>query len=224
MKKSFYSLSILLLSACSSEPADQPVTATAAQQRDLSKNFSDINPDSLYVYSVANTEDKNYKFVGKVLDSSVISIFPYYIRNDERWNREFFGCYKFAIDTSHIALITRVPGEYVSSSLQLFIYDIQRDSVTVQIDLADLWGDAGDFAEHSSCIFYSPDKELKILSYYWSSYDRSVEQETEGDTLIEYWDDFLLRGLSKNPGDTLSKDSAGIVKNYSAMLKNMPHY
>ncbi|MCW3105073.1 MAG: hypothetical protein JWO09_3513 [Bacteroidetes bacterium] len=223
MKKPIYFLSILLLSACSSNPStDQSATETPAT-RDLGKTFADINPDSLYVYSIENTEDKNYKFAGRLLDSSIISIFPYYVKGDQRWKTEYFGCYKFAIDSSRIALVTRVPGEYVSSSLQLFIYDIQKDSVTQQIDLADLWGDAGEFSEHNSCIFYSPEKELKILSYYWSSYDHSVDQETEGDTLIEYWEGYLLRGLSKNAGDTLSKDSAEIVRNYPAMLEKMLH-
>jgi len=224
MKKLISAFSILLLCACGNEPAsEQPIPETAPAPRDLGSVFTDINPDSLYVFSTENTEDKNYKFAGRPLDSSIISIFPYYVRGDERWSTQYFGCYKFALDSSRIALVTRVPGEYVSSSVQLFIYDVQRDSITQQIDLADMWGDAGEFSEQSSCIFYSPEKELKILSYHWSSYDHSVDPETETDTLTEYWDSYLLRGLSKNAVDTLSKDSIEIIKNYPAMLEKMAH-
>jgi hypothetical protein len=218
MKNLLY-ISILLLAACFPGPSsDQP--ATTEKPKASLDLFTGITPDSFYVYSTENPSDKNFRFHGKVLDSSVIAAFPYYVRTDPRWSHEYFACDRFALDSARIALITRTPGEYDSSVIKMYVYDTGKDSVTAELELADIWGDAGEFTSHSSCIFYNPDKHINVLTYYKSLYDHSVN-EVENDTIIEYSDEHVLLDLSKTGNDTVSIDSAEIMKKYPAAMKKL---
>jgi hypothetical protein len=219
MKNKLFFLTLVLLVACSNEPSEKSVLNSSGKKHTSLDLYNDLDPDTLYVYSDDGRRDKNYPFTGKNIDSNIISILPYHIKQNGLLNEEFFACYKFPVDSTRTGLITRVPGEYDPSRITLFIYDALADSVTKQVDLADVFGDAGDASQHSSCLFYDKNKALNILTYYWSSYDHSVDNEN--DSLIEHWNNYLLLSLKDNRLDTLSKDSAEIVRAYPGIVKKL---
>ena len=183
--------------------------------------FNDIATDSFYVYSADITANPKYEFMGTAMDSVQVSLLPYETRSSYNWDHDFGACYKFPLSTNTMALIARVPAEYVSSAIKLFVFDIEKDSIVKTINLANTFGDAGDVAVYSSYIFKDEEKRMLMLTYYWSSYDHSVYNEN--DTTIDYWHNYYLFNLTSNSIDTLSKDSATICTNYSTILRKLAH-
>jgi hypothetical protein len=177
----------------------------------LDKSFREINYDTFYVYSSDNVEDPNYQFHGKKMDSIQVSFLPVAMREEYKFNKDFAACYKFKIDRKITGLISRVPGEYVSSAIKLFLFDESKDSVVTDFYLADNFGDAGEVYAYRSCIFKDKNKRHLILTYITTSYDHSVENNG-ADTLVERWNKYVLFDLAKNKVDTLSSDSAFITK------------
>ena len=182
--------------------------------------FKDISPDSFYVYSDWSIDKKDFAFKGIMMDSSQISILPYGWIDHYSWNKDFGACYKFPLDSTCIALIARVSGEYVSSALKLFVFDLQKDSITYTINLADTWGDAGESSKYSSCLFNEKNKNLTIVTYSGGTYDHRVGDE-ENDTIIENWNYYYLYKLSNNILDTISKDSSEIVNRYPTIMAKL---
>ncbi|HEX7413357.1 MAG TPA: hypothetical protein VF411_04865, partial [Bacteroidia bacterium] len=185
--------------------------------------FTDVATDTFYVYSDLSIDGHKFAFSGRPLDSTQVSFLPFDIKGNYNWNKDYSACYKFPIDKSHIALITRIPGEYVSSKITLLVFDIDKDSIIKSLNLADTWGDAGESFVYNSCIFKDKEKNISILFYAWSSYDHRAGDNPK-DTLIEYSKNYLLLNLSKNFGDTISRDSATIVTKYPDMLKKLASY
>jgi hypothetical protein len=227
MKVFYFILIIFLFSYCSSEPKTIerkiPVDSMPFHYVKLQELFKDFTGDTLYVYSDWSPENKNYDFKGAPMDSIQVSMLPHDIRANYNWNKDFGACYKFPLDSFNIALIARTSGEYVSSALKLFVFNLRCDSIVKTLSLADSWGDAGEASVYSSCVFKSPDKNLFILTYSWSSYDHSAG-DVENDTIVEYWKSYSLYKLSKNVVDTVSQDSTAIVSQYSAIVQKLSRY
>ncbi len=212
----------LAVFSCRNEP--DPKETQSAQDTlpsrfsQLSSLFAPTNDDTLYVHSAWDI-NSSYKFFGKPMDSAHIFMLPYNYGTLFNWNKDFGACLSFPLDSSHTALLSRVPGEYVSSALSLFVFDKKKDSITLALDVADCMGDAGEAMDHSSCLFRDKDKNLMILTYYWSSYDHTVNDTA--DHKVDHWHNYYLSKLSSDKLDTLSKDSAEIVGRYPRIIKKL---
>ncbi len=202
--------------------ADKPLTTAesssgpASNYSKLDTLFEGITSDSLFVFSTETSDDSRYRFVGTRMDSAEITALG--LDFTEGWNREMYACCKLPLAKSVIGLIVRGIGEYDVSKLKLFVFDTEKDAVVNVLDLADTFGDAGEFFSSCSYIFEEKNKIL-MLNYYEGSYDHSVENLS--DTIVEYWYRYYLYDLSKVPVDTLSKDSATIILKYPGIIKRM---
>jgi hypothetical protein len=103
----------------------------------------------------------HFVFHGTKIDSTEIAVLPSKMRDVYRYDRDFYGCYKFSIDSVRIGLIIRTPSEYVTSSIKLFILDNSKNMILDSyVELAESIGDAGYSMTKTSRIF----KQGKQLS------------------------------------------------------------
>lgn len=223
MTRFLYISFILLLFSCSEKPQqeEKKLAETKASRFDLIQGlFLNKTIDTFYVYSTWELEDKNYAFKGEPLDSLQVDALPYDIKFGYSFNKDYGACYKFPLNNKQMAMIIRAHGEYVSSSVRLMVFDIEKDSVTKTLYLSDVFGDAGESMVSRSCIFKNSKGEFLILTYRQNSYDHNVNGDAN-DTIVENWNQYTLINLSKNGGDTLAKDSASVVKGYSSIVKRL---
>ena len=179
--------------------------------------YKEIVFDSLDVYS-NDADDPGYQFEGRKLDSTNVALLD--AKHANEWQEGYFACYKFKVNDSLTGLLTRVPAEYVSNSVDLYVYNTRADSVVKVINVAASFGDAGDASSRVTRIIR--DKDLLFLSLVAVTYDRSVEDEK--DTIVEEWNFFeLFRFLSQRV-DTVSKDSATITDKYKTALQQLERY
>ena len=219
MKSLIYILSIYTLAvvACNSKPVqtnNSPVKSDSSSK--FLSRFKQISFDTLKVYSPGQVDDKN-DFVGVPLDSADAILFPKQIADAHL--RDFpglFACYKFSISKDKIGLIVRAPAMYVSSSIKLFIYDLNTNKLTESLELAENWGDAGDSMIKTSWLY--TDKN-KINAFMWISEGHDNSVENESDSTITLSDKYSL--LEIHPKiDTLSEDSLSLEKRFRSLLPN----
>ena len=223
MKYSFFILVIFALTSCENRDTLNKEIKEILPPTNYSKIqylFKDISPDSFYVFSDWSIDQIDFAFKGSIMDSSQILILPYGWIDHYAWNKDFGACYKFPLDSSTVGLIARVSGEYVSSALKLFIFDLQKDSITYTINLADVWGDAGESSVYSSCIIKDKTNSFLIVTYSGGSYDHRIS-DIENDTIVENWNYYALYKLKNNVLDTISKDSTEIVTRYPTIVNKL---
>jgi hypothetical protein len=223
MEDIFFIAVLFILTGCSQQEAPKTIALEALPKSNYSKIqhiFKDISPDSLYVYSDWSVERNDFAFKGTPMDSAQFALLPRGWMDHYSWNKDFAGCVKFPLDSTKMALIARVSGEYVSSALKLFVFDLQKDSIVNTISLADVWGDAGESSVYNSCLFKDKNKDLLIVTYNSGSYDHRVGQ-VENDTIIEKWNYYYIYKLSNNILDTLSKDSSDVVNRYPTIIDKL---
>jgi len=217
-------LSLLLIPfsfACSNNPKNvsNPPLETAQYNIDsfLAK-FKPLSTDTLKVYSAEDVENDTFKFKGQSLShhdwqfiKSIYGKFANEYDSSDALLSQFFACYKFDINHQNIALIIRTPGEYVSSKIDLFMYNKLTKTVVHQLELAENWGDAGDIFE--SCSFLFGKENLQIYSYNYSGYDHSVEDIN--DTTFDETKTLYHIRINPYKIDTLTLDSNRLVKYWS---------
>jgi hypothetical protein len=167
--------------------------------------FLELSADTLEIYSDPDPENKSYAFRGTLLDTVNITAVFGLSQNEYHWNQQVFGCYRFSLNDSLIALVARAPGLYVSSAIYLFLFDLKSDQIIGRFLLADRFGDAGEEMNLGSYMVKSKN-QTELLSYKNSSYDHHVQGGLK-DTLVERWNAFSSRSLCKMKFDTLSTDS-----------------
>ncbi len=182
-------------------------------------SYSETSFDSLDLYASYELENKEFKFHGTKLDSLSVSILDKSASPDSQ-TEGYFACYRFKIGDSLVGLITRAPSYYSSTAIKVFIYDESSRLIVKTIDGADIFGDAGDASQFSTRIIKS-DRPL-FLTYGWSSYDRSVENEN--DTIVEKSNYFLLTQLINGRLDTISKDSSTIASKFPHAISTLASY
>lgn len=217
----FFSVVILLLS-CNREPEVQQAgpIPKASRLSMLDSLFRDIViEDTFFIYSTWGDEKNPNPFQGFPMDSIHVTLLPYAEQMSYSRFRDFGACYKFPLDDSHLALIARVAGEYESTAIDLFVFDVKKDSVVQTIRLADVFGDAGESMWYSSCIFRDQNHALKLATHWHSEYSHSVENEN--DTTVERRNHFYLFDLDKQVGDVLSEDSAYIIDSHPQVMKRL---
>jgi hypothetical protein len=218
MRYLFFVVAILLFSCNqSTENKIESTKKSPSEFTNLLSKFKNISFDTLKVNSSNEESDSAWKFNGTELDSTDAKLFPLEIPEGFFNESGLFACYKFNIDSDRIALISRTPGEYVSSSIKLFIYQKSLDKITDYTELADSWGDAGDWRTLDSWLFIDNNKNLHSFTWEQVGHDNSVENEK--DTTTELYNYYYLIDLSKQPIDTISKDSVQLSKLFKGLIE-----
>ena len=219
MRKFFYLAILILFFSCDQVTTNQHVSDKQKESKfnNLIAKYQDILFDTLKIFSAEDLESNKYKFKGTQLDSADVSLFPKTLSEQYFYDHGFFACFQFAIDSDRTALITRTPSTYEPSSIKLMIFDKQKDSITGFIELAETFGDAGDYAEKTSWIFKNESSKYKSLMWYQEGHDNSVDDEN--DTTIQTSNYYYLFDISKLKVDTISKDKEELTKNFGILLK-----
>ena len=217
MRNTLLLLSLVSVFSCSHD-SNQNVIKNESKFSSLLTKYKDISFDTLKVFSSDNTELDTYKFKGVQLDSvDVLLLFPESIANLYGPGEVFAACFKFFLDSSRIELLTRVPSIYQSSSLQLFIFDRNSDSITNIIELAEMVGDAGDLYTKNSWVYKTIKGETQIFAWIQESHDNSVESEY--DTTIDVTNNYYLLSILKNRVDTINQSKEVLTKRFESLLK-----
>lgn len=185
----------------------------------LESYFTKISGDTLFVTSYTGEEGAGLRYKGVPVDSITATLLPTEIRAQLTWNKDIGACYQFKLDSQHVALIARTSGEYVSSAIDLLVFNLKKDSVTEIVPLADNFGDAGETSEFRSYL-YKEKQKLMIITYARSDYDHSVMGDST-DTITEHWNNYSVRQILSGKADTVSKDSASIVFKYRDIIKRL---
>lgn len=152
---------------------------------DFLSHFKEISLDTFSVYSGSHVEADTFKFKGKELDTLYFSLFP----KDETINFEFnpvYACFKFSIDGQYTGLILRVPSEYISSWVKIFIWENSSQKfVGKSLPLAEDIGDAGYVMEQRSWLFKSKNGVGAFTHVEECEYDAGSDEETEAQDTTE---------------------------------------
>jgi hypothetical protein len=79
-------------------------------------------------------------------------------------NETFYANKRFRVDDRTQALLTRVPGQYWSSQIYLFLLDTASFRITRAYRLAESWGDAGDSFYLESEIHQNQPEQFRLES------------------------------------------------------------
>lgn len=217
MKKLLYLIVIVaIIAGCNQK---QPInsdgkTQNKSKYNNLLSQYFNIAIDTLWVYS---PNDSLTTYNGHAIDSINALFFP-----SDMAQRHFseppslFAIYKFAIDTNRLGLITRTPSDYVSSSIKLFIYDKKKDSLTSYVEIAESWGDAGDYMTKNSWLFRDSSKHMYALIDVTQGHYNSADDPK--DTTIVEKDYYTLLDLSKPGIDTIFADQEKLPKKYKSIM------
>jgi hypothetical protein len=213
----------LTLSFCHSEQTypkatEGPSNATS-ECANLVSLYPEILSDTLDVYASDDSENQQFAYHGKKLDSTAV----YCIDKSASFDaltQGYFACGRFKINDSLVGLVTRIPSYYSSTAIKVFVFNRVTNESIKTIDVADIFGDAGDASKYSTRIVVS-DKPI-FITYSWSSYNHSVEDEN--DTIIENYNSFIWTQLINDRLDTISKDSATIVSKFPQAIRRLARY
>jgi hypothetical protein len=217
MRKIFHWIILVGLFSCTQTSNKGKNAQTAKKDSKyitLLAKYRNISFDTLKVFSVSEEENKNHPFKGRQLDSSEVSLLSREMADTYINDPGYYACYRFPIDTSKVALITRTPSTYEPTSIRLFVLDRQQDTITDIIELSEIFGDAGDMMEKTSWLFSDHNRKLKAFMWVTQSYDHSVEDEK--DTTVEKWNYYYLLDLSKQKHDTIQNDAKELFKRFAS--------
>ncbi|TAE87319.1 MAG: hypothetical protein EAY81_04250 [Bacteroidetes bacterium] len=182
--------------------------------------YKDTTFADIFIFPDTGYTDSIYVFKGNQIDSATFNILTECVTQGLPWTEGFYGIYSFLINKQFAGLLTRTPGEYASTAISLWIYDIKNDSIVNNIQLADIFGDAGASETLTSYLFFDKQKILKALTYRHYSYDHSVEEESDT-TVEEYWNYYLTK-FDYTSVDTLSTDSLILHGQFRTQLERLP--
>ena len=126
--------------------------------------FKTLSTDKLTIKSTEYlTDTTDYEFRGKIIDTSF-----YRFINDRYLNLGlnkhsddgYYACYKRKLNGSTYLLIIRTPYEYWESSIKLYLFDLNNSKTSDYIEVAQNWGDAGDYLEKYSIL-----ENLNFITY-----------------------------------------------------------
>ena len=166
MKYTKYILLTIILTGCAKTSDKSEIGTNDSNEEvieSLLTKFKDVSVDTFEVYSSDDLKNVNFSFHGVRLDSIEIITLPEKMRNN--FDQDFYGCYKFSIDSNHVGLIIRTPSEYVTSSIKLFVLDNSSKGILDSyVELAESTGDAGYSLTKTSLIFKD---NLKLYYLIW---------------------------------------------------------
>lgn len=187
----------------------------SADYESLLSKYREITIDTLRVYS---PESLTGEFQGVELDSMDASLFPEEISKQHYLEPPgLFAIGKFKVDENRIGLITRTPSEYVPSSIKLFLFNTTQNKIESYFELADVWGDAGDYVRKDSWILKEKNNQLKIFTWVLETHQNDVDNEK--DTTVQENNYYYLMNLSGKAIDTVSKDPGYLKREYGSLIK-----
>ena len=217
MKTVIWLGSLFLFLSCNQSEKPKPVEEIKIDSKfsRLLSKFKAVSIDTLHVYS-----SEGYgAYKGVELDSTDAILFPREIREAHFADPPgLFAVYRFSIDSNRLGLIARTPAMYVPSSVKLFFFDKAKDSITSFIELAESWGDAGDWMTKDSWLIRSGNKDLRAFVWVLEGHDNSIEDPQA--TTTQEWNYYYLLDLSNFRADTMSSDSEELRKRFGHLKKN----
>ena len=221
MKYTKYILLTFILIGCgtvSNKTEIETSKSTGKAIESLLKKLKEVSADTLEVYSTDDLENADFAFRGTKLDSVEIATLPNKMREVFNYDRDFYGCYQFRIDSIHVGLIIRTPSEYVTSSIKLFVLDNSSEEILdTFVELAESIGDAGYSMTKTSLIFKDGIR-LNYLIWQQDSEDMSVENEN--DTTIRTSDYLHLLTFDKKTFDTLNNNTDELQRMYKQLNRD----
>jgi hypothetical protein len=222
MKKELLYLLIVTLFSCDQgQKTDTTVDIKKESKfKKLLSKFKDVSIDTLKVYSPEYSSEKlTGEFIGTELDSTDAILFPNDIALQHFIDMPgLYAIYKFQLDSNTLGLITRTPSEYFPSSIKLFYLDRKKDSITSYLELADSWGDAGDYMSKESWLFKDSLQKFHAFTWVMEGHDNSVDNEK--DTTTQEWNYYYLLDISKPKVDTIIKDEKKLIKKFANIMKS----
>ena len=199
MKNILYLLFFCLI-ACN-EPAQNNSIKKDSVYAGLIKMYKPLDFDTLKVSPAENADSIGYKFKGEKIDANRLKLLPIDISDDD--SNGLFAVYQFKIDNHRTGLITRIPSQYSSSSITLFIYDTITDCITDHFELADTFGDEGWSFVKNGYIFKDRNGRFKYLIL---KVDKNQDPDSPNKAAIITGTCTLI-GLDKVKHDTISKNA-----------------
>jgi hypothetical protein len=218
MKKMFFLAGMVALFSC-----DQPKPIQSrggieynGRFKGLFAQFFNIGLDTLEVHS---PDTVTSVFNGHSLDSVSTQFFPAEMAQQHSSEHPaLFPIYKFMLDSAHMGLLVRTPSEYESSSIKMFLWDRRKDSLTSYIELAENWGDAGDYMTKTSWLFRdTSSRHIQALIEVFQGHDNSVDNPK--DTTREEERLYSLVDFTNTGVDTVFADKKQLPEQYSELLK-----
>ncbi len=216
---------LLLLMACNQGPVaveekeqeEKEKTVTQSRYTRLLSQFREKPFDTLWVYSPT---DLKGEYEGVALDSAAASLFPPEIAEKHFSDPPgLFAVYQLPLAPGATGLLARTPDWYAPSSIKLFYFDRQRDTITSYVELAQNWGDAGDFQRKDTWIFRAADSSLQAVVWFYEEHDNSIEIPSDKTKTTRQ--SYALLKLSGAGADTLSKDSAALALRFSHLTRKL---
>jgi len=186
--------------------------------------YKDTSFVNMFIYPDTTHRDSTYLFGGKQIDSITINLFTEKVTYGLPWTEGFYGIYSFKFNKQYTGLLTRTPGEYSPTVVSLWIYDIKNDSIVNNIQLSNIYVDAGDIQTKNSYLFFEKGEELKVLTFIHNIHDHSLDDVEFSESKISESFSCSLTRVNATKLDTLSKDLAILKKKYGQQLKKMASY
>lgn len=222
MRYTKYILLTVILIGCRTDSEKSENEATEANKKaieSLLTKLKQLSMDTVEVHSTDELEDVSFPFRGTKLDSFEISVLPDKRKDVHGHGLDFYGCYKFPIDSIHTGIIVRTPSEYVSSSIKLFVLEnSSKQILEPSLELAESTGDAG-FSLTKTSFILKGNEKVNYLVWRHEGEDMSVEDEN--DTTIQTWDYLHLLTFKRGTFDTLDSDMDRLMEAYTR-LKKLP--
>jgi len=134
-------------------------------------------------------ESANFKWRGNIIPRVFWPVFISQISYDPlAEDLLFFATKGFRVSKATWALLTRVPGEYWSSQVYLFLFNTQTHQITNGLRVAEAWGDAGDSFYLEATIDKVPGNKFRIILNQGECHpvDETYEQFTCADSVKTY--------------------------------------
>lgn len=214
--------------SCSSNPDSErsiPKVEESVQKTDSSafepkNNFAAIlskyraiSFDTLKVYYTYDEKDK--RFSGKELTLKEAKSLPIGITENYFGKLSgVYACYQFPIDSSRLGLITRIPGEYESTSIVLLVFDRKKDKIADDyFYLGTSNGDAGEISNRVSWLFKTREKQFHSFVYDYQSFHEIDDTVT---TESHY---YFEVNCMKPKFDTISSNQIRLKKRFKGLLR-----
>jgi hypothetical protein len=169
--------------------------------------------DTMAIFSPEQAEDGGYtSFGGVPLDSLEIrTLFP-----GKAWASNgrpcFYAVGSFEIDSSHTALLTRVPSDSGSAAISLQVYNNSKRTMADYGILADKHGSEGHLQEKKAWLFKTAEQQLQ--SFVWVR-----DYDVPGAPAPQLSDRYSLLDFINDRWDTVTTNSAVLTKDFGNTLK-----
>lgn len=222
MNQTLFAGGILLMVCCACKEAqvstnsDLPQESAPSNFSLLESSFETVPTDPFYIYSSWETEADTFLFKGKLLDKSQKTMLPEFFQSDEPSDETYAACHKFKISENLVGLFIREPGEYSPTQIKLYLFDLSKDSIVQSRHVADVFGDAGEVSNYSSCLIRNEQhSSFDLIEAHFSSFTEIDDTITESSHSVQWLN------ITKNGFTEVSSDEAVIRQKYPDIVRNL---